>query len=386
MFKNIVLGLLGLFGIIGWTTLVFGTGFVFTPETNIKFVLSPNIYLGNSQLSETIIGYDSTIDIRSAKIHSLCNTQSQFIDKYESVYYFSLKYIGSACNNENIVLQHGENYIPTTAMKLNIVTYWDIFNLLTDYPTKDLKDSFTKLEASVKRNSGFQNFLSSDIGKDFSSFRNKRRYQEHSYQADIFTGILVGREKKYDIPVTGRSLSTQFSKIPNSWRPYRAAYTDGIHHGWDIDGKLGDQVVALDDGLVIRVVDGFLFSDLSRIEYGENLSAEQQVKNLDILRGNQVWIKTTKGEVVFYSHLENIYDYIREGDMIRRGTPVWTIGVSGVPEEGYDDYHLHFAVQVNPYDTSRAGTYNFADYMQWDWKFRGESFEYILKNQSEIFQ
>ena len=60
--------------------------------------------------------------------------------------------------------------------------------------------------------------------------------------------------------------------------------------------------------------------------------------------------------------------------------------MTGVPEKDYDDYHLHFALQVNPYDHQKAGTYNFDDYMTWDWKFRGETFEYILQNQGEIFE
>lgn len=60
------------------------------------------------------------------------------------------------------------------------------------------------------------------------------------------------------------------------------------------------------------MVRGFEWSDFSNIVYGDNLSEEQELKNLDILRGNQVWIKTMKGDVAFYSHLSSIPENITE--------------------------------------------------------------------------
>jgi len=77
--------------------------------------------------------------------------------------------------------------------------------------------------------------------------------------------------------------------------------------------------VALDDGIIVRVVNDFDASDLSRIIYGENLSEEQKLKNLDLLRGKQVWLKTMKGEVVFYSHLDTIPSSITEGSFVSQG-------------------------------------------------------------------
>ena len=118
--------------------------------------------------------------------------------------------------------------------------------------------------------------------------------------------IISARNKKYISPVPGKSVVEKFTKIPNSGRPYRAGYTDGIHHGWDIDAPIGTDTVALDDGIIVRVVSDFSTSDFSRIVYGENLTHEQKLKNLDILRGKQVWLKTMKGEVVFYSHLDTV--------------------------------------------------------------------------------
>jgi hypothetical protein len=36
--------------------------------------------------------------------------------------------------------------------------------------------------------------------------------------------------------------------------------------------------------MVIRVVNGFEYNDLSRLVYGKNISDDQKIKNLDILR------------------------------------------------------------------------------------------------------
>ena len=53
--------------------------------------------------------------------------------------------------------------------------------------------------------------------------------------------------------------------------------------------------------------------------------------------------------------------------------------------EDYDDYHLHFEIQTNPYDKNLAGTYTFEDYLKWDWKLKNMSSQEILKEQKKIF-
>ena len=125
--------------------------------------------------------------------------------------------------------------------------------------------------------------------------------------------------------------------------------------------------------------------DFSRINYQAD-SKEQKLKNLDILRGNQVWLKTMKGEVVFYSHLDSVPLNITEGMFVSRGEELGSMGVSGVPEKGYDDYHLHFAIMENPYNFQKAGTYDFGDYMSWDWLLRDLSYTDVIRAQKEIFE
>jgi hypothetical protein len=42
------------------------------------------------------------------------------------------------------------------------------------------------------------------------------------------------------------------------------------------------------------VVSDFEFDDLNAIKKSKDLTQEEQVKNLDLLRGNQIWLKTMK--------------------------------------------------------------------------------------------
>lgn len=372
--------------IIGGSWLVFSKGLIFTKEVKFSSIISPNIYLNDPLLSSTIVGYFSTYDIRDAEVFSNCNTDSEFLEKHEWVYYFRIGYIGDDCKNPNIVLKHQDQTLAQTQTKLKIVSKSGLFNVLSDNSSENIKNFYASLQKIIKKNTLYAHLKWQEIG-EYIHYRKKQRiFQEAQYQADLAEFILSGRSKKYTSPVPGKTLSTAYSKIPNAGRSYRADYTDGIHHGWDIAGDLWEDVVALDDGIIVRIVEGFQFSDLTKILKTPNLSEEEKLKNLDTLRWNQVWLKTTKGEVVFYSHLKDVYDTFAEGDMVKRGTPLGTIGVTWVPEVWYDDYHLHFAIHVNPYDRNLAGSYNLWDYMKWDWKFQWETFDYILQNQGELFE
>jgi murein DD-endopeptidase MepM/ murein hydrolase activator NlpD len=96
--------------------------------------------------------------------------------------------------------------------------------------------------------------------------------------------LLQQRTEKYLVPVSGYNISTKHSRIPNAGRPYRESYTDGIHHGWDVGSKLGESVRALDNGMVIRVISDFEYSDLNQLDHSDHLTHDDEVENLDILR------------------------------------------------------------------------------------------------------
>jgi len=122
------------------------------------------------------------------------------------------------------------------------------------------KDRIKKL--AIYNNLKEKNIKTSDL----SYLVKKRNYQEGLYKKEIIENIIQKRQEKYSIPIIGYSLPIRADKIPNSTRPYRAETTDGIHHSWDIDSPAGETVVALDDGIIVRIVDTWKKEDLTNIK------------------------------------------------------------------------------------------------------------------------
>jgi hypothetical protein len=220
----------------------------------------------------------------------------------------------------------------------------------------------------------------------YNFLRKNRLLNEVIYNLNIINSILDWRNDKYSLPIIWKKLPTNPVKIPNSSREYRADYTDWIHHGWDFDASFWEQVNAIDDGIIVRVVSGFNFSDLSNIVRWDNLTYEEKLRNLDILRWNQVWLKTMKWDVAFYSHLNGIFTNIEEWTIVRKWQPLWTVWISWVPDKNYTDYHLHLPIHKNPYNEKMVWKYDIDDYMNWDWYFKWETSDYIVNNQNNIFE
>jgi murein DD-endopeptidase MepM/ murein hydrolase activator NlpD len=384
MLKKILLWLFLGATLIGSGSFVFGYNFIFITEVALVSKLSPNIYTDSVKLNSTILGFSSPSDISFYQLHSNCEIESKYIENSKSVYYFNISF-PQDCKNPNIVLKSEEEVLLNSTTKLNFVSKADVFEMLVDYTTDDLKKFQTSLEKEIASLSLYKNYDGTSLGKNYDFAKKQRKYEESLYKKTLVQDILIAREKNYISPVVGKVIPETLSKIPNAGRPYRASYTDGIHHGWDIAWALWEKVVALDDGIIVRTVENFDFADLDKINYSSSLTSEDKLKNLDILRGKQVWLKTSKGEVVFYAHLNEVFDYIDEWSFVTAGTPLGTIGNSWVPEKDYDDYHLHFEIQSNPYNKNLAGTYTFEDYLKWDWKLKGLASQDILIQQKKIF-
>ena len=95
-------------------------------------------------------------------------------------------------------------------------------------------------------------------------------------------------------------------------------------------------MVSLDDGVIIYIRDDFVWDDFNEIEHDLSNKSKEEMEaykhtNLDVLRGNQIWIKTMSGDVAFYSHFNEISDDLEIGDLVTRGQKIGTIGVTGVP-------------------------------------------------------
>lgn len=385
--KLFLLAVLLLSCIWGGYGLVFWWNLVFNPDISFVGTTGSKIYLDDENLSTTIVVYQANVDISRYEVSSSCEVKSTFLESYKSLYFFSLDYSWAAkCRNGNIILSSGEEKIISSMTRLELSYFMKELGTFLDYSDEDLIRFQNSLEDEKKRYSIYKNYNHSEIAKNYKFLKGQTKYREASYVDDIIEQILLARQEKYIVPVLGGSISETHSKVPNSGRPYRQEYTDGIHHGWDVDGDYGEKAIALDDGIIVRVVDNFDESDFSRIVYGENLSDEQKLKNLDILRGKQVWLKTMKGEVVFYSHLDTISSDISEGSLVTKGDNIGTTWVTGVPQDGYDDFHLHFAIMKNPYIFENAGTYDLGDYMAWDWLTKWMSHSEVIEAQKNIFE
>lgn len=190
------------------------------------------------------------------------------------------------------------------------------------------------------------------------------------YRARKASAILEARKGlRYLVPVVGAKMPVDYPFIPNGGRPYRKDTTDGIHHGWDLLAPVGTPVRAIADGVVVRVVSGFAWRDFERLIKGSALTDDQKALNLDVFRGNQVWLKTADGNVTFYSHLSAIAPEIAEGRSVAAGEILGNVGISGVPDKNYDNPHLHFEIQKNPHDGSDSSSP--LTVMRWDWLGKG---------------
>ena len=373
-----------LFSLVFGYSLVFAGTWLFDNTTKIVFKLSNNIYLDSISLNKTNILFKSGDDLSDYKIKSECSIFSKNTYRNGDYYMFELKFFDNDCKNENFILVNKENEIKSH-FKLNIVSEYDALSKLLDLKTTRLTQFKTVLNKKIKTYSKYEKY-DRKIEKNFYVFLGKNRVlQEIIYNRNLIESILEKRNEKYIVPIIGREMPNLAVKIPNSGRGYRSDYTDWIHHGWDVDWDFWEQLVALDDGIIVRVISDFNFSDLNAIKRWNNLTEYDKTRNLDVLRWNQVWIKTMSWDVVMYSHLNEVFSNIEVWEVIRRGQPLGTIWITWVPDKNYKDYHIHFVVHVNPFNLAKWESYDIDDYMKWDWLFKWKSQDYILTNQWNYF-
>lgn len=172
------------------------------------------------------------------------------------------------------------------------------------------------------------------------------------------------RNQAFRLPLYHTSLPDKDTYLPNSPRPFRADSTDGVHHGWDFYTEKGDQVLAVESGTIVHIKRDFSWSEMNHLDDPVDELSKQE--NLEVYRGNTVYLKTLSGHVVIYAHLGAIPVNLSVGQFVDAGTVLGEVGESAVPSSAYL-YHLHFEIAMNPFDDSRAGTYTFDDYLVWSW-------------------
>lgn len=359
-----------IFSIISWYSLVFAW---IWDNTKIIAKSSNNIFTSSLYLKKIDILFSSRDDLSDYTIKSDCSIFSKLKNKHKNNYLFELKVFDKECKSKNFYLSNSKNE-NIFSFELNIISNFDLLSILIDLDDKTLIRIKNNLDKKIK------NFSIGNTNK----LDKTRSLNEMVYNRDIVNYIIEQRKSKYIIPIDNKIMPTKASKLPNSGRPYRADYTDWIHEWWDFDWIIWDNVYAIDDWIIIRIVPNFDFSFFNKIKRWDNLSTLDKMKNLDILRWNQVWLKTSKWDIAFYSHLDNIYSNLQVWDIVKKWQFLWTIWISWVPDKSYDDYHLHLELRKRPDITKK--TYDIYDYMSWNWYFKWKNSKYILENQNNIFE
>lgn len=195
--------------------------------------------------------------------------------------------------------------------------------------------------------------------------------------------ILSARDTHFSLPIPDSLLPTKSTHLPNAARPFRAGTTDAVHHGWDFYVSEGTPVRAIEEGTIIHVKRDFTWNEMNNLHNG-NSELEQQ-ENLDIYRGNTVYLKTLSGHVAIYAHLSDIPSNIQIGTHVTQGEVVGHVGDSAVPDKKYL-YHLHFELAMNPLKDTRAGTYTFDDVLIWAFWGKGKGMDWVGKNDDSLFQ
>lgn len=365
-------------------SIIFGYSLVFAWWTGkIVFKLSNNIFTSNVKLNRNRLIIRSKENIEDVKIKWDCWVTGKFVNKNNNYYVFDIYVLNKKCDNKKIKVTFEKKDFTLTTV-FNITKAYNLYSTLLDYSDKKFWKKVQFLEKSIKKLEKYRNYNENFRSDSFNFLKSNRRLLELEYMENFMSNIIEKRKNKYVVPVKWSPLPQKINKLPNAGRPYRDSYTDWIHHWWDFDANFWDNVVSLDDWIVIRVIDKFDNYDFSRIKYENNLSDMEKLKNLDILRGKQVWIKTMKWDVAFYSHLNNIFTGIEEWVVISKWQPLWTVWKTGVPDKNYSDYHLHIPIHKNPYIIEKD--YSLEDYFKWDWYFKGKTSSYILENQINIFE
>lgn len=379
--KGNLYGLKVIFIIILLSVFLSVWGYTTNAENTLRldFQLTNNIYLNSGKINDTLFLYESDIDLSSYSFISECKINSKFIWNEGKYYLFKITYIGNTCDKNTVSFVAPDSQIIRTE-PVTIIEKPHLYDYFLDYSTWDLEE--LKNTLTMKR----EELTSSLWNTPKLKLKQARKVDEINYLLWLINYIVLQRDEKYIVPVLWKSISNNVSRVPNARRPYRKDITDGIHHWWDVYWPLEDQTVAIDDALVVRVVRDFEYSDLWKLNRSSVLSELDEAKNLDIYRWNQVWLKTMKWDLVFYSHLTEISDTIVEWEIIKQGDFVWTTGITGVPDKNYSDYHLHFTIHKNPYIRKKAWKNTIDDYLLWDWYFKWKSISYVLQNQNKIFK
>jgi peptidoglycan LD-endopeptidase LytH len=152
-------------------------------------------------------------------------------------------------------------------------------------------------------------------------------------------------------PIPGARVPDDDAHLPNAERAYRSGVAQGFSFWAESSGVPivhGTPVIAAGDGVVVRADQSY--AELGRTEWDDLLVRVAQGaddRDLDLLRGRQVWIRLDDGRVVRYGHLAGVRSGVAVGARVARGRVIGTVGNSGTPDAvagRTTNARLHFEV------------------------------------------
>ncbi len=377
-YKSLISYIITIILVFLWVWVVFWSNLVFNPKISKIEKLSNNIFIDSTDLRNNIIVYTSWEDLSWYKLKTACKIKSKYLWNKLDKYFFKISYSNN-CLNPIVYLEKDNQLLLNSQTRFNLFTKARLFEVFSDLGDKYI----ILMKNNILRKIDYLQKLKLYW---FKKVQNNRLILEYNYELSILNLVIKFRKQKYLFPVKWVGLPTNLSKIPNSARPYRSTYTDWVHHWWDFDTIFRHDVRAIDNGVIVRVISDFKFSDLKKIKKTWNISYMQKLENLNLLRWNQIWLKTSKWDVVFYSHLDEVNPNIKKWVFVQKWEILWKVWISWVPDKSYKDYHLHFPIMKNPHLISKIWKYNYNDYEKWNWAFKWKSAKYILEHQGKLFE
>ena len=135
------------------------------------------------------------------------------------------------------------------------------------------------------------------------------------------------------LPVPGARIPSEDDHLPGAPRAYRAGISEGFVFWPESSGAFigyGTPVIATGPGQVVRVDEPYAELDQ---EAWETLLADvadgATERELDRLRGRQVWIELDDGRVARYGHLAAVRAGLTVGQRVGRGRVIGFVGNSG---------------------------------------------------------
>lgn len=344
--------------------------------------LNSHVIPGDPKLGNTVLVVSAPTSMEGIHTITSCEHTESILykkpsDDIRTTYVIELRFPAS-CSTTSISIGDQEHIFTDTSLPLQLKSLSQLEDAL-------INTNSTELLVLMRKESMPSDGTGMTIVQKLERLKTLYLNLHTVLESDIAARILRDREDtRYISPVVGYGLPSKEVLIPGAGRPYRRDTTDGIHHGWDIMAPFGTPVQSLAEGKIIRIKNNWSWDDFNALKKG-NITTDDRLTNLDIFRGNQIWLQTMDGNVTFYSHLSKISENITVGSHVDGGTYLGNIGRSGVPDRNYKNLHLHFEVQQNPFheDMKRP---NYLDIMRWEYAGENMNRAATQKKTRELFQ